>query len=484
MEPSVASPTVSSVVSSVAAATEPTAVPTAPAPSGTGADGDRPPVTSEPDVRSSRPSSRDDAAPAGGEAAGAFPLRIDPDSRHLVGSDGEPFLLLGDAAWSLIVELDEHDVDQYLTNRRHLGFNTVLVSLIEHHFSSDPPNNRAGIPPFETPGDFAAPNEPYFEHVDRVIERMADEGFVVLLAADYAGWDGGVEGWWQEMQSSSVEELRDYGRFIGSRYARFDNIIWVSGGDYAPDDKEPLAAVASGIAESDPDALQTAHLTRGGPAPRSYWSDASWLDLDNVYADGDVYESAVAAFQESAMPFFLIESTYENEHGVTTRELRTQAYQALLAGATGHVFGNNPIWHFGAGGVTDAPVTWQQALDGPGSQSMAGVARFMTSIDWWDLRPDIDGRLVIDGVGSERTRVAAAVAVDSSWAAVYVPTEQPVTVDLSTITGSEAHLTWFDPSTGAAVWEADVAGDGPIGLEWPGSNATGDGDWVVMVEGA
>ena len=59
-----------------------------------------------------------------------------------------------------------------------------------------------------------------------------------------------------------------------------------------------------------------------------------------------------------------IESAYENEHEATEQRLRTQAYQAVLSGAAGQIFGNNPIWHFSSGGLYQAPVTWQQALHG------------------------------------------------------------------------------------------------------------------------
>ena len=52
------------------------------------------------------------------------------------------------------------------------------------------------------------------------------------------------------------------------------------------------------------------------------------------------------------MPFFLIESAYENEHGAGELRVRIQAYQALLSGASGHIYGNNPVWHFDGPGYT------------------------------------------------------------------------------------------------------------------------------------
>lgn len=431
------------------------------------------------------------SAPDGDEeGATAFPLHVDPESRGLLQADGRPFLMMGDSAWSLMVELTREDVDRYLANRRSLGFNTVLVELIEHNFASNPPYNAYGEAPFEVPGDFSTPNERYFEHVDWVLQRMHDEGFLVLLTPDYLGWGGGSDGWYQEMEENGPAVLEQYGRFVGQRYARFDNIVWVAGGDYEPADKSVVDAVSSGIAETDPDALQTAHLAPDIP-PRDVWANSGWLDLDNIYTYGDVYTPAVEAYEESSMPYFLIETAYENEHDSTTRQLRTQALHALFTGATGQVFGNNPIWHFGSGGIWPAPVTWQQALDGPGSQSMAAIARFMASIDWWELRPDIDGEFLVDGLegGDLYTddprggpdRAVAALADDGSWGVVYVPTERTISLDLGHTSLAAAVATWYDPTTGAPGAQTQLTGGQVVELPTPGTNAGGDTDWILLV---
>jgi hypothetical protein len=416
-------------------------------------------------------------------AAPTLAVHVQPGTRYLVDDNGEPFLMLGDAAWSLIAELDRDEIDEYITSRRGLGFNTILVSLIEHRFSSDPPNDAAGDPPFTTPGDFSTPNEAYFEWADWVLQRLSDAGFIVLLTPDYAGWDGGDEGWWQEMSSSGTEALNQYGRFVGNRYAHLNNIIWVNGGDYAPPDSRLFQFVQRGIAETDPGALQTAHLVPDNP-PRTYWAGASWLDLDNIYTYGPVADAAMSAYRESSLPYFLIESAYENEHDTSTQDLRTQAYQAVLTGAMGHVFGNNPIWHFSGPGLFDAPLTWQEALNESGSTSMAAIARFMTSIDWWKLEPDIDGKFLVDGVDSGRKRIAAALADDRTWGVAYLPTTRRIAVNLGELRGVGAHLTWYDPSTGQAAWETDIDDDGIVDLEPPESNASKDDDWILVLTGA
>jgi len=95
-----------------------------------------------------------------------FPLRITPDGRHLEDATGRPFLVNGDAAWSLMVELDAAQTELYLTNRRDLGIDTVLVNLIERGFGGPANAAATGIADFAAPGrrflalDDAAANLP------------------------------------------------------------------------------------------------------------------------------------------------------------------------------------------------------------------------------------------------------------------------------------------------------------------------------------
>ncbi len=77
---------------------------------------------------------------------------------------GVPLFVHGDSAWSMIAAATREKVEHYLADRRSRGFNTVLVSLIEHRFSQNPPANAYGINPFTSAGDFTTPNEAYFEH--------------------------------------------------------------------------------------------------------------------------------------------------------------------------------------------------------------------------------------------------------------------------------------------------------------------------------
>jgi hypothetical protein len=83
-----------------------------------------------------------------------FPVRVSANGRHLVDASGAPFLLHGDTAWSLIVQLTKEEAEEYLENRRQKGFNAILINLIEFYYADRLPKNKYGDASFMTPGDF------------------------------------------------------------------------------------------------------------------------------------------------------------------------------------------------------------------------------------------------------------------------------------------------------------------------------------------
>jgi hypothetical protein len=421
------------------------------------------------------------SACGGTEIEGArFPLRVEPGKRYLSDAQGRPYFIQGDAAWSLIAELDRVDSETYLQDRKKRGFNTILVNLIEHRFATNAPANFYGDRPFLKEGDFTLPNEHYFRHADWVIKRACELGFTVLLAPLYAGAGGGGEGWYREAKRAGPKKLETYGRFLGKRYRDLDNIIWVQGGDHNPPDKALYRAIAKGISETDGTALQTAH-TSPGSAAMDYWPVEPWLSINTVYNYGAVLESSREQYLRSGnLPFLLIESYYENEHEVNSVQLRQQAYQAVLSGAAGHVFGNNPIWHFSGPGIFPVDSTWQQALDSPGSRSMSILHDLITSSQWWKLIPDLDDSFLVSGHGVSDERAAAALARDGSFALVYVPTHRTMRIDTSRLSNGLVVGQWIDPTNGHSLdIKNTVYEPGEHMLSTPTSNSLGYGDWIL-----
>src|SRR5579862_7891901 len=144
-------------------------------------------------------------------SSAAFPLKTVPMKRVLVDQKNVPFLLQGDAAWSLLVVQTKEEVELYFKNRSQKGFNTCLVNVLEHWFCNNPPFNAYGEAPFTSPENFSSPNDKYFLHVDCVINKAAEYNIQLLLAPMYLGSVGHDEGWINELLAQKLENCLEYG---------------------------------------------------------------------------------------------------------------------------------------------------------------------------------------------------------------------------------------------------------------------------------
>jgi hypothetical protein len=415
-----------------------------------------------------------------------FPLKLSASSnRYLVDQTGTPFFWSGDVAWSLVVQLNKEDVIFYLNNRRLKGFSVILMNLIEHKYGDRAPANYYGDFPFSG-SLFVSPNEAYFAHVDYVIQEAQKRNILVLLDPLYLGYQD--EGWFEEVKSASVNDLYYWGHFLGNRYKIYDNIIWVIGGDKNPlPVKDKLLEMVRGIRETDTLHLMTAHNTPSMTFAITPWEAESWLSVNNVYSyDSTLYPLYKKAYQQSPqMPYFLIESGYENDNNrnSTPVQLRTQVYEAILCGGMGYVFGNCPIWHFGStsassycGGLTD----WKHELDNCGSQNIDFLQRLFRSRDWFRLIPDFEHRYLVDGYGEwgRVGYVTAARTYDGNTLIAYLPQSRSVTVDMSSISGKKSKSWWYEPSTGLATVIGIYDNKGLMTFIPP------SGDWVLVIDNA
>ncbi len=410
----------------------------------------------------------------------ALPLKVAPGNRYLVDQNDHPFFWSGDAAWSLIAQLKMRDADLYLENREDKSFTVVMVSLIEHKFCTNPPANIYGELPF-IGSLFITPNEKYFAHADSVIEAASRHNIVVLLAPLYLGYDCKDEGWCAEVKVASTADLYCWGKYVGSRYKKFSNIVWLIGGDTDPSPvKEKVLKMVKGIRESD-----TVHLFSAHNQPETLasdpWPGESWLSVNNVYS----YDSAIYKFYRKAYdlkpvrPYYQVESAYENEHNSTPQELRSNSYWAILSGAMGFVFGNCPIWHFGAAKTWCHKTDWKKELNNAGSVSMDYLQRLFRSRSWQTLVPDFENKLVVSVHGTPGTKdhVASSRTSDGNTIITYLPSKRTVNVNMTTIRGALAKCWWYDPSNGKAL---------EIGI-YPTSGTRSftpdsQGDWVLVID--
>lgn len=404
------------------------------------------------------------------QEAETYPVKLAPDHRHLVTQSGIPYLVQGDAAWSIISGLTNEEAESYLEDRRQKGFNSIIVNLIEHKFRG--PDNRYGEGPFKTPGDFSTPNEKYFEHADWVIRKAAEKGIQIFLAPIYLGYKGTDEGWIKETLANGPEKSLNWGRYVGKRYAGFDNLVWMMGGDRNPEEaRADVDAVVHGIKEFDQRHILTAHCAPENSAFDQYKQDG-WLDLNDTYTYQIVHSMLQNDYDRTpTMPYVLIETTYEGEHNASAVQIRRQAYWALLSGATGQFMGNRPIWLFDPG--------WQAALNSAGSRDMVRLKNLFTSRSWADLIPDVKHEVVLGGLGEFNglDYLTAARTQDGGTVIAYLPTARVVMLELSKISGKRATAWWYNPRTGNSASIGQFPTSGKREFTPPG-----EGDWVLVVD--
>jgi hypothetical protein len=404
-----------------------------------------------------------------------FPLHVSADHRHLEDASGKPFLVVGDAAWSLVAQLDDASISTYLDDRAKRGFTAVIVNLIEHKFATHAPANHAGVSPFLEPGDFRKPNVAYFESAHRAVAEAGTRGISVWLCPAYLGWDGGDEGFFKEISKAGPDALHAYGRFVGERFKDLPNVVWMLGGDYALSQQSRWAAeeLASGLRDGGARQLITAH--GGQTSAVETYGNQPWLAIETVYNyKPDLRPALLRAYEQRPMrPFVLIETIYEGEHDAKPDQIRRQAWQAMLSGAAGQFFGNNPIWHFDGPTLFPFAGDWKQALDSTGSRDMVRLASFFGSREWWTLQPRPNAGAAVVMAAAPGGLTVIYLAGNGSTRA------QEISLPIPALSPSAQ---WFNPAHDEPLRPIGTAGatGGGTHVTTPGDNGTGTNDWVIV----
>jgi hypothetical protein len=429
--------------------------------------------------------------PAGGRArtAPAFPLKVAAGGRYLVDQNDAPFLIAGESPQALMVNLTEKDAELFFANRASHGFNAVWINLLCRKGTGGRADGSThdGLLPFEKADDIATPNDEYFKRCDRMIRLAGKHGLLVILdpceTIDHL----------KPMLKNGPKACHKFGRYLGDRYKRFDNILWMHGNDFQTwknaDHDAVVLAVAQGIKDKDPRHLHTVELNYevSGSHDDDRW--ASVIDLSAAYTYYPTYAEVLKEYnRRPAQPVVMIESDYEFERDSTPAVLRRQEYWSLLSGAAGQVYGNGYTWPFKAG--------WKERLDTPGAKQLAHVQALLGPRAWHQLVPDQKHEVVIAGYGTfdatategnhfvmTSDYVTAARTPDGTLVMAYLPSRRPVKVDLKRLSAA-ATARWYDPSRGSyiVVEGSPLANSGVRTFTPPGNNGDGDGDWVLVLE--
>src|SRR5262249_25170986 len=151
-------------------------------------------------------------------------------------------------------------------------------------------------------------------------------------------------------------------------------------------DNALVVAVAKGIAQTDPNHLQTAELDYLVSATYDDISFRNLVGLNAVYTYRPTYAKLLSEYSRPAFaPTFMVEANYEFEHnggtdGGSLPNLRHQEYWTMLSGASGQLYGSAYTWRLDG--------DWQHNLDTPGVQQLTYMRKVFVNRKWYDLVPD------------------------------------------------------------------------------------------------
>jgi Protein of unknown function (DUF4038)/Putative collagen-binding domain of a collagenase len=441
-----------------------------------------------------------------------FPLKASTNGRYLVDQANQPFLLVGDSPQMMIANLSLAQAATFVANRREYGINTLWINLLCNF--SDGCNKDAttfdGLAPFLVTGDLSKPNPDYFERADEIIKLVAGNGMVVLLDPIE------TSSWLPILRDAGLEKAFEYGLYLGRRYKDFPNIIWMHGNDFQswrdPKDDALVQAVARGIRNEDRAHLHTVELNYLTSGSRDDPTWAPLIELDAAYTYFPTYAQVLTEYNRvETKPVFMVEANYEFEQGNqgSPQSLRRQEYWTMLSGATGQVYGSFYTWRL--------PKGWEDKIDTPGVIQLAFMKNLFTKRKWYDLVPDQNHIVVIDGydwfseyvgrliayIGKfqipfnltarlkqgtlgevDRNNFApAALTSDGTLMMAYLPSARPITVDMSRLAGLVT-ARWYDPTSGtySVVAGSPLANAGIRHFQPADKNAAGDADWVLILE--
>lgn len=422
-----------------------------------------------------------------GSSRTQFPLYVSANNRYLVDKAGKPFFLNGDSAWEIDWQLTRRETEMYLEKRRQQGFNAIGVDAIPYSEWSDhvAEKDREGNPPFLKPGDFSTPNEAYFNRLGWLIKQAQEKDMLVLLIAADLGYAGlnkpqfnAHDGMWHaQYKTNGPEKCYEYGRFLGQHFGKFNNILWLMGGDRDPGDVKPeVLAMVRGLKETAPNQLMTYHA--GSKSSGVFFQAEPWLDVNMSYGYRETYLMLAEDYNRTpTKPVFLGESGYEGEsndqRGGTPLRVRREAYWGVLYGAFGNMYGSC-AWTFNTG--------WRDWIDSPGANQMKYFRSFFTSHKWYELKPDFDRRILTGGYEEGTEMATAAATPDGGFAVIYMPSERTVTLDLARLKHG-MKIEWFDPVNGEIrpIAESLTANYGPASFTPPEKTFGSDSDWVLFL---
>jgi hypothetical protein len=385
-------------------------------------------------------------------------LKVSKNNRYLIEEKTrKPFLFLSQTLWSITRRLSREDVVKALDICKEQGFTAVQLLAHSHYmgpnvYGSQPFENENFLRPVLSAGNSLQVQGEYdwWDHLEFIIQEcIKREMYVCLLPA----W----REQWNQKKNLHKNNAYAYGKFIGQRYRPYNPwIIWVMGGDEAPNTAEKMAihrelarGVATGVGgKEDYRHVMMTYHTHGPTSTADFFPENEpFMDFNTIQSGHSLknLEGMIEkTYQSQQKPVMDFEPFY-SKNGQSTNEARTAIYWGIFSGGFGTSCGSWNLWHCGDRNDL-APFSIPDSFyEGFGTQ-IGHLGKLLSSFPMQMREPN--QKLLIDNRTTGSDRVLACSAVDKSYAMVYSPKGEPFTVDLSFVGGKKIHWKWFKPSNG------------------------------------
>lgn len=429
-------------------------------------------------------------------------LRVTQNGHYFQYEDGTPFFWMGDTGWELFHRLTLDEINLYFDNRAAKGFNVIQAVILAELNGLRAPNRYGDIPLHNMNPD--TPNEKYFELVDSVMQLASEKGLIMALLptwGDKVTLNYGGEG----PVVFTPDNAYRYGRYLGNRYKKFTNIVWVLGGDRPPqhdcNDWKPIyAAMAKGLDDgTGRHILKTFHP--GGSVWESSvdlhnepWMDFNIIQSGHAEQDQPVWRNVHRDWHLTpTKPVIDSEPNYEDltvnpwsrssepKPIFTDYDVRKQLYRSVFAGAFGVTYGQSSVWRMHNSEIYNENrglEKWSDMLDRPGAFQSGYLRKLIESRPFNNRIPD--DSIIIEGQGVKSDYITAFRDEKGRYLMVYLPVGKKITVDATSIISKRIVGWWYNPKINTATKIGTFNNNSSLNFTSPTQGA--GNDWVLILD--
>jgi hypothetical protein len=440
--------------------------------------------------------------------------------RHFEDTLGNPVLLIGDSPQNLPQKLTITEMRRYFADCRSKGINLCWVCIDGQPTDraiEKAPVDRKGNHEFFPGGtpdnwDLSRVNPAYYSQtIDSILILAESCGiYVNLMPMSQCYWSQ------ENITANSPERCFNYGVWLGNRYKKQRNLLWIFGNDNL--DSSRQCPIARGIISTGDNHLMSIHVFN----PKVWGSDPQndakgesgnffkhlphstmgWVTYNNLYSDMEVFNQAHFIYHEymkkDVMPIIMTEGPYQKlsdyKWQVATNQVeRGLNYRVALGGGFGGAYTYGCDW------LQQPTEPWDKYLNRGARPHIRFFSDLFRNRPWWNLAPDWNRTFLtstnLNGgsdIENNNYTIAAYDTVNRKLGIVYCTVSQTVTLDLAKMAGP-ATVRWYDPTTGAymKITGSPFKNKGSQQFTTPSTvhkeintddSGETSGDWVLVVE--